>query len=123
VTPTMNSFELSRLFSQHAEEAQFREWFRSVRKVRFVYACEFGTVWKFTPKEWWQLVRKAANNQGAHEFFLSKAMRSRPRTITMGSDRRISSSDETIRCVNTVDWTMEDWNAELYGNVGESQLQ
>src|ERR1700735_2676340 len=114
----MTSLELGKLFAHHAEEAQFQKWNRGAPAVRFVYACEHGTIWKFTPKEWWRFVRKAIGNQGNHDFLLSRAMRSRPQYIqiestTTGGDRKISSFDTRMRCVNPLDWTVEDWTNEL----------
>src|ERR1700722_4246346 len=109
----MTSLELRKLFLHHAEEAQFKNWNKGASGVRFVYACEYGTIWKFTPKEWWQTVRKAVGNQGSHEFLLSAALRNRPKFITKDDDRKISSSDSKIRCVNPSDWTLQDWTNEL----------
>jgi hypothetical protein len=60
-----------------------------------------------------QFVRKAIRNQGNHDFLLSRALRNRPKHITKGGDRKISSSDNRVRCVNPLDWTVEDWTNEL----------
>jgi hypothetical protein len=109
----MTPEQLKKLFDYYAEETQFQNWNTGVAKVRFVYACEYGTIWKFTPKEWWQAVRKAIRNQGSHEFILSKALRNRPKFVTKGDDGKISSSDSGIRCVNPLDWTFQDWTDEL----------
>jgi hypothetical protein len=109
----MTAQELKKLFASYVEEARFQDWSKGVPKVRFVYACEYGTIWKFTPKEWWQFVRKAISNQGSHEFLLSRALRSRPKYITLGEDRKISSSDHMMRCINPLYWTVEDWTKEL----------
>jgi hypothetical protein len=83
-----------------------------------VYACEYGTIWRFTPREWWLFVRKTICNQGKRESLLSRALRSRPNHIqiasaAMGGDRKISSHDARMRCVNPLDWTVEDWSNEL----------
>jgi len=121
MTHEINSIELNRLFNYHAEDAQFRQWLDGAPDVRFVYVCEFGTIWKFTPREWWQFLRKTVNNQGAHDLVLSKALRSRPRNLTLGTDRRISSTDETIRCLNPLDWTIEDWTEQLSCPFAELQ--
>ena len=109
----MTSEQLKKLFAYYAEEAQFQNWNNGAVKIQFVYACEYGTIWKFTPKEWWLTVRKAIGNQGSHEFLLSAALRKRPKFITKGEDRKISSSDSNIHCVNTSDWTLQDWTNEL----------
>ena len=109
----MTSEQLKKLFAYYAEETQFQNWNNGAAKVEFVYACEYGTIWKFTTKEWWQTVRKAVGNQGSHEFLLSTALRNRPKFITKGDDRKISSSDSKIRCVNPSDWTLQDWTNEL----------
>jgi hypothetical protein len=109
----MTSEQLKKLFTYYAEETQFQNWNNGASEVRFVYACEYGTIWKFTPKEWWQFVRKAVGNQGNHEFLLSRALKNRPRHITKGDDRGIFSSDSRMRCVNPLDWTLQDWTNEL----------
>jgi hypothetical protein len=109
----MTAEELKKLFAHYVEEAQFRELSKGAPEVRFVFACEYGTIWKFTPKEWWQFVRKAISNQVSHEFLLSRALRNRPKYITKGEDRKIYSSDDMMRCVNPLDWTVEDWTKEL----------
>ena len=112
----MTAQELKKLFAACVEEARFQDWSKGVPKVRFVYACEYGTIWKFTPKEWWQFVSKAISNQGNHEFLLSRALHSRPKYIRKGQDRKISSSDDMMRCVNPLDWTVEEWTRELNRN-------
>jgi hypothetical protein len=81
--------------------------------MRFVYACEFGTIWKFKPKEWWQFVTRAVRNNGGHDFVLSAALRSRPRHIAKGEDNKFYSTDSRVRCVNPLDWTLLDWTNEL----------
>src|ERR1700680_1469464 len=111
----MTSEELKKLFGHYAEDAQFQNWSNGkVPGMRFVYACEYGTIWKFTPKAWWQFVRRVVCNRGCHDFFLSKALRSRPRHLTKGEDNRFYSSDLGMRCVNPLDWTLQDWTNELY---------
>jgi hypothetical protein len=110
----MTSKTLAKLFAQTAEDAQFRLWNRGrLQGVRFVYACEYGVIWKFTPKAWWQLVTKTILNQGRHDFYLSKSLRCRPRHIFKGEDNKFYSSDSHMRCVNSLDWTIADWTNEL----------
>ena len=109
----MTSAQLKKLFTSLAEEAQFQDWSKGLPEVQFVYACEYGTIWKFTPKEWWLFVRKAVDNRGIHEFVLSRALGNRPKYITKGSDRKISSFNSKMRCVNPLDWTLVDWTNEL----------
>jgi hypothetical protein len=105
--------EFNKQFAYYTEDAQFQNWSKGAPKVRFVYACEYGTIWKFTPKEWWQFVRKAISNQGNHDLLLSRALRRRPNHITKAGDRKIYSSDNMMRCVNPLDWTVQDWMNEL----------
>jgi hypothetical protein len=112
----MNSHDLSKLIAHHAENTRFEDW-NSTRELqpRFIYACEYGTFWKFTPKEWWLTVNRIVGNEGSHEFPLSKASR-RPRYILKGPDGVFYSSDATMRCVNPINWTLEDWKRELLDN-------
>jgi hypothetical protein len=115
----MTSQELTKLFAQYSEDAQFQMWIKGKpQEMKFVYACENGAFWKFTPKEWWRLVTKAIRNQGCHSFFLSKALRSRPNHIVRGDDTKFYSSDIKVRCVNPLDWTAENWIAELIQTGG-----
>jgi hypothetical protein len=114
----MTSLELRKLFAYHAEEAEYRNWSQGAREVKSVFACEYGTIWKFTPKEWWQFVKKAIGNQGSHDFLLSRALLKRPKHIQIvgtakRGNRKIFSSDNKLRCVNPLDWTIEDWNNEM----------
>jgi hypothetical protein len=110
----MTSEKLAKLFAEVAEDAEFRLWNQGrAQDVRFVYACEYGVIWKFTPQAWWQLVTKTILNQGRHDFYLSKSLRCRPRHIFKGEDNKFYSSDSHMRCVNSLDWTIEDWTNEL----------
>jgi hypothetical protein len=109
----MTSEQLKHLFAYYADETQFQSWNTGRPEVRSVYACEYGMIWKFSPKEWWQFARKTILNQGNHEFVLSKALRNRPKHIVKGSDRKISSLEPAMRCVNPLDWTLQDWIDEL----------
>ena len=110
----MTSEELKKLFVHYAEDAQFHTWNKGEAPgMRLVYVCEYGTIWKFTPQAWWQFVTRVVRNNGRHDFFLSKAVRSRPRQIIKGKDNKFYSSDITIRCVNPLDWTLLDWTNEL----------
>jgi hypothetical protein len=110
----MTSEELSKLFAKISEDDQFKLWNKGrVQDVRFVYACEYGVIWKFTPRAWWQLVTKTIRSQGRHDFYLSKALRCRPQHIFRGGDNKFYSSDSRMRCVNPLDWTVENWASEL----------
>lgn len=110
----MTQEKLGKLLALYSEEARFQTWNAGkIPGVRFVYACEYGTVWKFTPKAWWQSITKAIRNQGRHDFCLSQAMLHRPRHIVKGGDAKFHSSDAGMRCVNPLDWTLEDWTNEL----------
>jgi hypothetical protein len=110
----MTSRELKKCFAQFADDAKFQLWNQGqLQGVRFVYACEFGVIWKFTPQAWWQFVTKAILNQGRHDLCLSRALRHRPRHILKGPDNNFYSSDDRMRCVNPLDWTVENWAKEL----------
>jgi hypothetical protein len=110
----MTSEGLKKLFGDYAEDARFQSWRKEeALGIQFIYACEYGTIWKFTPKEWWQLVTKVVRNNGGHDFVLSKALRSRPKHIVKGEDNKFYSSDPSMRCVNPLDWTLLDWTNEL----------
>ena len=110
----MTSEELSKMFAHYAEDAQFKDWSQAETPgMRFVYACEYGTIWKFTLKAWWQFVTQVVRNNGCHDLFLSKALRSRPKYIVKGEDNKFYSSDRYILCMNPLDWTLLDWNNEL----------
>ena len=110
----MTSEELKKLFENYHEDAQFQTWSKGEAPgMRFVYACEYGTIWKFTPKAWWQFVTRVVRNNGCHDFFLSKALRSRPRHVIKGENNKFYSSDLKMRCVNPLDWTLLDWTNEL----------
>lgn len=112
----MTSKELTKLFERYVEDEQFRLWDQgSVRELRFVYACQNGSVWKFTPKAWWQFVTKAIRDKGSHNFLMSNALHRRPNHIISGSGRKFYSSDSEMRCVNPLDWTIENWTNELTG--------
>jgi hypothetical protein len=110
----MTTERILEVFAADAEDARFRTWDRG-RTIpwRFVYLCEYGTIWRFGPKEWWQFVIRAIRNNGAYDLPLSRALRSRPRHISKGNDRKCNSSDNTVRCVSPLDWTIEDWKNEL----------
>jgi hypothetical protein len=110
----MTSEELTKLFARVAADAQFASWNKDrIHDVRFIYACEYGVIWKFTPRAWWQLVTTTLQNQGRHDFPLSKALGSRPKHISKGLDNKFHSSDSTMRCVNPLEWTIENWANEL----------
>ena len=110
----MTSAELKKLFGHYTDDAQFQNWSKGEDPgVQFVYACEYGTIWKFTPRAWWEVVTRAVRNNGSHDFFLSKALRSRPRHIIKGEDNAFYSSKLSMRCVNPLDWTLLDWTNEL----------
>ena len=110
---SMRSIELTKLLASHAENVRFVDWDnKRTTRPRFVYACELGTIWKFTPKEWWQVVNKAVRNNGSHEFHFSQATR-RPKFILKSEDGSFHSTDPAMRSVNPAKWTLEDWQREL----------
>jgi hypothetical protein len=110
----MTTDQIIKIFAADAEDARFRDWDRErTAKWRFVYLCEYGTIWRFTPKEWWRFVPRTILNNGAYDLPLSSALRSRPKHIFRNEDHKCNSSDNTVRCVNPLDWTLEDWKNEL----------
>jgi hypothetical protein len=110
----MRSQHLNKIFAGCYEDAQFHDWNKGRRpKLQFVYVCEYQTVWRFTPKEWWLFATKATRNNGSYDLPLSRALRSRPKQIVKGKDGKIYSPDDTIHCVNPLDWTLDDWKHEL----------
>ena len=112
----MTQVELNQILAHFAEDIGFQNWnMRQRPGVRFIYAYEYGTVWKFTPKEWWRFVTKTTNNSGSYDLPLSRALRARPRQIIKGEGGKLYSADNTRRCVNLLDWTLEDWKDELVG--------
>lgn len=105
---------LTRVLADYAEDHRFQRWSaRFTPQFRFVYAYEYGTIWKFTPKEWWQFVSKTVRNNGNYDLPLSRALGNRPRHITTGPHGRFRSSDDTVRCVHLQDWTLSDWQNEV----------
>src|SRR5579864_5922354 len=79
----MTQEELNQILAHVAEDIRFQAWNRRQRPgVRFIYACEYATLWKFTPKEWWRFVSKTNQNGGYYDLSLSRALRGRPRQIT-----------------------------------------
>ncbi len=111
----MTTEQIIKTFATGAEDARFRDWDQGrTIQWRFVYLCEFGTIWKFGPKEWWQFVIRTIRNNGAYDLPLSRALRGRPKHISKGVDRKCYSADDTVRCVNPLDWTVKDWKNELF---------
>ncbi len=109
----MSSQELCRLFAAYAEESDFRHWSKKQKPIKTVYAGEYGMVWKFTLKEWWQTVKAVIRNEGVHEFPVAGAMARRPKHLTFDSDGMLKCPDTMIHCVNPRDWTLPDWMHEL----------
>ncbi len=110
----MTSTTLKTMFACYAQRARFEEWHKDhLLGVKFVYACEFGVVWKFTPQEWWQLVASAVRNHGQHDLPQSNTLGRRPAHIIKGIDGKFSSTDIGIRCVNSGDWLLAAWEHEL----------
>ena len=110
----MTQVELNQILAHFAEGIGFQNWNkRQLPGVRFIYACEYTTFWKFTPKEWWRFATKTTHNGGSYDLPLSRALHGRPRQIIRGESGKLYSSDPTRRCVNLLDWTLEDWKDEL----------
>lgn len=113
--PPMTTDQVFKILAADAEDARFRTWDQSrTIRWRFVYLCEYGTIWRFGPKEWWQFVTGTVRNNGAYDLPLSSALRSRPRHISKGDDRKYYSSDNAVRCVSALEWTTDDWKNELF---------
>jgi hypothetical protein len=110
----MTREQLTNALAAGAEDARFQDWSRG-RTIawKFVYLCEYGTIWRFGPKEWWKFVIKTIRNNGAYDLPLSTALRRRPKNIFLEEFRKCTSSETTLRCVNPLDWTVEDWKKEL----------
>ena len=110
----MTTDKIFEILASAAEDARFRGWEQGrTHQYRFVYLCEYGTIWRFTPKEWWRFVIRTIRNNGTYDLPLSKALRTRPKHITEGEHHKCCSSDNGVRCVNPLDWTVEEWKSEL----------
>ena len=120
----MGQVELNRTFAFYAEEVAFENWCKTrSSEVRFIYACEYGTVWKFTPKEWWRFLRKVVQSDGSYDLPLSRALNRRPNQVVKGADGNWHSTDKTLRCVNPLAWTLDDWKGELAGDACRAPMQ
>lgn len=110
----MTAAELARLFTTCAVDAQFETWAKE-RKPHFhtVYLCDYGTIWKYSLKEWWQLASRAVRNNGNYELTECSALRIRPKHILVDHRGEIYCRDLTIRCVSPRNWTLDEWKAEL----------
>jgi hypothetical protein len=99
---------LAQTFARYAEDAEFRQWNEGrVAGYRFVYAHQDEDVWKFTLEEWWRFVTRTIRNNGAYNLPLSKHLQS-------GLRKSVDSGKaKTIRSVNLVHWSVEDWKDEL----------
>jgi len=112
----MTQEELNQILANVAEDIRFQNWNKRQRpEVRLIYVCEYATLWKFTPKEWWRFVTKTNQNGGAYDLSRLRELRSRPRQIIKGEGGKLCSSDPTMRCLNLLDWTLEDWKHEMAG--------
>lgn len=110
----VTSLQLHKIFADCAEDARFRDWNNGRDpEVRFVCVCEHQTFWSFTPRAWWVFVSKAIRNKGSYYLPLSRALRNRPRGVIKGEDGEFHASDDTVHCVNVLNWTVEDWKREL----------
>jgi hypothetical protein len=97
---------LTETFARYAEGAAFRQWTEErTPKVRFVYACQDDVIWKFTTEEWWRFVTRTIRNNGVYTLPLANQLHGRPKNI--------SSDDNTIRWVNILRWTADNWKDEL----------
>jgi hypothetical protein len=110
----VGSLGLNKLFDAHTEDARFDDWNKGRRpEFLLVYVCEYGTLWKFTAREWWLFATQASRNNGSYDLPMSRALRRCPKGIMKGEDGKFHSSDNTLRCVNPLDWTVGDWKREL----------
>lgn len=110
----MRTEQIFKILTAEVEDTRFRDWLQGqTPEWRFTYLCEYGTIWKFGPKEWWQFVKRTVRHNGVYDLPLSRARRMRPKHIFKGDDHKYYSSSKTVRCVNPLDWTVEDWKNEL----------
>lgn len=110
----MTSTELNRIIIRYQQNLSFEDWIsRQTRRPTCIYVCEFGTIWKFTSKEWWQEVIRIVQNDGEHEFTLFKALHRRPKSIREREDGSFDSINSNVRCINPKDWTLDEWKHEL----------
>lgn len=110
----MTPSKLNKVIIQYQQNISFEQWLsRQTHPPIYVYACEFGTVWKFTSKEWWQEVIRIIHNKGEHEFPLGKALRRLPKAIRACEDGTFDATNKNIRCVHPKDWNLDDWKREL----------
>jgi len=117
----MTQVELNQMLAHFADNTVFQNWNkRQLPGVRFIYASEYTTFWKFTPKEWWRFVTKTNQNGGSYDLPLSRALHGRPRQIIKGEGNILHSSDYTRRYVNLLDWKPQDWKDEFVGREGTS---
>jgi hypothetical protein len=104
---------LTETFARFAEDAEFRQWNEGrTSKFRFVYARHDGSLWKFTPEEWWRVVTRTIRNNGVYNLPLTKILQGRSQKIADVATG--VSCHNTIRCVNLDRWTLTNWTDELH---------
>ena len=110
---------LTETFARFAEDAEFRQWSegrtpesRRRSKFRFVYARHNGSLWKFTPEEWWRVVTRTIRNNGAYNLPLTKTLQDRCSKKIADVENGVAY-DKTIHCVNLDRWTLTNWTDEL----------
>jgi hypothetical protein len=73
---------LTETFSRFVEDAEFRHWNKGrAPDCRAVYVCQGGSVWKFTPEEWWRFVAEAIRNNGEYVLPVSKQFKRHSKRI------------------------------------------
>ena len=104
---------LTETFARFAEDAKFQLWNEGrTPECRLVYACQGGSVWKFTPEEWWRFVTEAIRNNGEYVLPVSKQFKRHSKRIV--DVQNGVSYDKTIHGVKLNRWTLTNWTAELY---------
>jgi len=103
---------IAETFARFADDAEYVAWERQEPAFRLVYACRDGSVWKFTPEEWWRFVRSL--KEGKPVILPNSHIMARcPNFLFKVGYEEFCSNDKTVRCVNLLGWTSSDWKKEL----------
>jgi hypothetical protein len=115
----MSSVQTNKLLSEFVERAAFERWnrTRAVEGWRYVFAYEYGAIWKFTALEWWRFVSSVVKHNGNYDLPISRALNRRPKALLKDENGKYQSSDASARCVNLRAWSLADWKREL-GETG-----
>jgi hypothetical protein len=103
---------LTETFARFAEEAGFRRWCEGTQlERRVVYVFQDGSIWEFTPEDWWRFVTRAIRNNGLYNLPFAKQLHGPCKQIAIENG---VSADKTVRCVNVNRWTLTNWIEELH---------